>query len=374
MAKRGHFEGSLYKRADGRWSASVSLGGGRRKYVYAPTRLKAASKLTELLKAVKDNAPLPSDRLTVKDFSMEWLEGVKTSRRPRTFELYESIMRVHLVPSLGRMSLTRLEPRHLQNLYREMLAKGLSPVSVRNYHARIGTMLSRAVKLGTIIRNPASLVDLPAIERREMVMFSTEEARRFVEAAHRHRLGALFLLAITSGARQGELLGATWSNIDIDRRQLRVQRSLQRMNGRFNLVEPKTPSSKRTIALTEIAAMALRRHRARQMEESLKVGPAWRNDMDLVFTTTVGTPIEKTNLIRRQFRPFLRETGLDPTLHWHDLRHVAATLALSQGMSIPDVAAMLGHSSPATTMRVYAHAVPGGQRKVADAMDALLAV
>ena len=270
------------------------------------------------------------------------------------------------------MPINKLGPVDLERMYADLDKRGFATSSVLTYHRRIHTMLEKAVRLGVVARNVAKLVDLPRQEQSELPMLSVEEVKAFLDAARGRRLEALFTLAVTSGARQGELLGLSWDRVNLDSNEIEIRQTLQRLNSQFQLGEPKTPRSIRTIALTTLANEGLRRHRTRQLEESLKLGRSWRNDNNLVFTTTVGTPLEKTNVTRRELRPLLQSAGL-PSLRFHDLRHIAASLALSQGMPVPVVSEMLGHANPSITLRIYAHAVPGAQRQVADAMDSLLA-
>ena len=203
-------------------------------------------------------------------------------------------------------------------------------------------------------------------------MFTPEQTRDFLAAAKGHRLEALFALAITTGARQGELFGLTWDRVDFDAGEIEIRRTLQKVDGSFELAEPKTPRSKRRIALTGVAVEALRRHRVRQAEESLAIGAAWDKKFDLVFTTPIGTPLDKTNVLRRQLHPLLTKAGL-PRIRFHDQRHIAGSLALGAGVPLPVVSEMLGHANVAITLRIYAHAVPGAQRDAARVMQSLLA-
>ena len=204
-------------------------------------------------------------------------------------------------------------------------------------------------------------------------MLSGAQVKDFINAARDSRLDALFVLAITTGARQGELLALTWDRVNLKTGEIDIRHTLQRVNRTFALVDPKTKQSVRTVSLPKIATEALQRHRKRQMEEALSTGPSWNNSKNLVFTTRAGTPIEKTNLRRRELHPQLIRAGLSTDLRFHDLRHIAASLLLGQGLPITLVTEMLGHVSASTTLRIYAHAIPGERRQVADAMDALLA-
>jgi integrase len=371
--KRGNGEGSIYRHKDGRFVARVTMPGGVRKALYGRTRDEAAGKLHEALRALRNGLSLPSERLTVADFAERWLGAIRSTVRPRTIEIYESLIRVHIVPRLGRIKLARLSPADLQRAYADVAACGLSPKSVRHVHVLLHNMLEKAVRWDFVVRNVADLVESPRVPPRDLVVLDAGQARSFLSACRGHRLEGLFVLAITTGARSGELLGLSWDQVDLDGGTITIRRSLQELGGEFALAEPKTSRSRRTVALTTIAVDALRRHRVRQLEESLRLGPAWRNDWNLVFTNEVGAPVDRHNLLPRDYRPLLAKAGLPVTLRFHDLRHIAASLALGQGMPIPAVSEMLGHADAAITLRVYAHAVPGAQRQVAQAMQAILA-
>jgi len=370
MSKRGRGEGTVYKRADGRWAAAVTLPNGRRKYFYAATRQEVARKLTAALKARQDGLPLASGRETVGAFLRTWLEAIRPSVRPRTWQRYEEYVRIHVAPALGKLPLARLQPHHLQRLYADRLKVGASPTDVRHLHSVIHHALKDGVRWGLIAHNVADLVTPPRIQRREMQTLSPEEARRFLEAAAGDRLEALYTLAITTGMRQGELLALRWQDVDLEAGTVQVRGTLQRTAAGLVVQEPKTRTSRRLVALTGAAVAALRRHKARQLEERLRAGAVWQ-DTGFVFTNEIGGPLEVRNLIRRSFWPLLERAGL-PRIRFHDLRHTAATLMLAQGVHPKVAAEMLGHSQVAVTLDLYSHVTPTMQRQAAAAMDALL--
>lgn len=323
-------------------------------------------------KSDQDRLPGASGRPTLASFATEWLDSIRMSLKPKTLESYEWALRLHVLPQLGEVTLADLNPSHVQRLYAEVMAAGLSPKSARNIHHVVHAMLERAVRLDLIPSNVAHLVDRPRAPHRELPVLTQDQARSLVEAARDHRLRALFVLAVTTGARSGELLGLTWDDIDLDNAAITIKKTLQKQGDSIRLIETNTARSRRKVAIPRLAVEALRWHRARQAEESLALGPAWRNVLNLVFTTRLGTPLDQRNVLRREFRPLLKSAGLPETLRFHDLRHIAAALALGKGMPVPAVSEMLGHADSATTLRVYAHAVPGTQRQVADAMEAAL--
>ena len=368
--RRANGEGSIYKRSDGRWVGSVSLDNGRRQHLYGATRQEVSRKLNAALKARQDGLPVLGERQTVGQFLQSWLETTKAAVRPRTWVRYEQYVRLHAIPGIGRVALTKLTPQHLQRLYTSRLEAGLSPTSVAHLHTVLHGALSQATKWGLTSRNVASLVTPPRIQHRQMVTFSEEQARTFLDAARGDRLEALYVLAVTTGMRQGELLALRWPDVDLGGGTVQVKATLQKTRDGFTFAEPKTARSRRQVALTDAAIASLREHRARQSAERLWLGTAWE-DNDLVFANQVGRPIEATNLLDRSFRPLLARAGL-PRVRFHDLRHTAATLLLGQGMHPKIVSDMLGHATIAVTLDLYSHTTPAMHRQAALAMDAIL--
>jgi integrase len=191
---------------------------------------------------------------------------------------------------------------------------------------------------------------------------SEKQSERFVEAAKGDRFYALYVLGLTTGMREGELLALHWQDIDFAKGTLRVRLGVQedRTNGhrgRFILDEPKTDYSKRTIMLSQMALEALQEHQVRQQEERAAVGDAWDSSRDLVFPNTIGTLMIPDNLTKRSFKSILKRADL-PDIRLHDIRHTAATLLLSHNVNIKVVSEMLGHADIATTLRIYGHVLP----------------
>ncbi len=164
--RRGNAEGTIYKRKDGRWEARISLDQGRRKAFYGRTRQEVRRKLATALKARQDGLPLVAERQTVRQYMGHWLESTRPSLRPRTWLRYEQLLRLHVVPEIGKVRLVRLSPQHLQRLYAGRLEAGLSPASVVQLHAVLRRALGQAARWGLVTRNVASLVTPPRPERR----------------------------------------------------------------------------------------------------------------------------------------------------------------------------------------------------------------
>jgi len=373
MARRAPHEGTIRQRADGRWESVVHVGweNGRRirKSFYGRTRREVQQKLVVSLRDLQQGISPTDDRLTTAAFLGRWLDDVKPTIRSRTFVSYEQTVRLHLKPTLGRTPLSKLRPQQIQALLNVKLVSGLSPRSVGIIHAVLRAALGQAVQWDLVPRNVATLVQPPRAPRAEITPLTPEQARGFLDAIRGDRLEALYSVAVALGLRQGEILGLRWSDVDVEASTLRVAQALQRVNGRLEFVEPKSRRSRRTIPMPPTVARALRAHRSRQLEERIAVGPRWR-ESDLVFTTSIGTPLDSRNVTRR-FQAALERAGL-PRLRFHDLRHTAASLMLAQGVPARVVMETLGHSQISLTMNTYSHVVPALQREAADRMEAVL--
>jgi integrase len=208
------------------------------------------------------------------------------------------------------------------------------------------------------------------VERYEIRPFTPDEAKRFLTAIRGDRLAALYSVALTMGLRQGEALGLRWRDVDLAMGYVHINKQLQRFNGEFQLVEPKTPRSRRSLALPASIAAALREHKDHQSEERRMAGGRWQ-DSDLIFTTDRGRPLDGT-VVSHHFHRVLDGAGLQQR-RFHDLRHSCATLLLVQGVSPRVVMDVLGHSQIALTMNTYTHVIPELRREAANRMEALIA-
>jgi integrase len=312
---------------------------------------------------------------TVEEFLSNWLNtSVRDNVRPRTFENYRLQVRQHIIPALGRMKLKNLSPAHVQGFYRSKLDAGLKPSTVRYIHAVLHRALEQAVRFNLIPFNPASRVDPPKIRQDEITPLDAEQARTFLEVAKGDRYECLYVLSLTCGLRMGEALGLKWSDIDLDKGTLRVNRQLQRMrrdgdrSGTLEFSEPRNVS-RRTLDLPQRAVEALRTHRKRQVEERARA--KHYEDTALVFATGKGTPVDAQNIVNRLFKPLLRRAGL-PDIRWHDLRHTYATLLLSRGTHPTYVQKSLGHASVQLTLDRYSHWMPSMGRNTAEGIDEAL--
>jgi integrase len=222
------------------------------------------------------------------------------------------------------------------------------------------------VRWSLIPRNPANDVKAPTPTPKEMHPLSASEACRLLEAVHDDRFEALYVLAVHTGMRQGELLGLKWEDVDLESGVLRLRHALVRAGGKVALGDLKTPKSRRSIRLTRAAAEALRNHLERQLEEMERMGSLYQPG-GLVFATESGTLINPSNLRNRSFKPLLKRTDL-PDICFHDLRHTCASLLFQKNVHPKFVQELLGHASVAITLDTYSHMLPGMGSEAADAI------
>lgn len=374
MTRRGPCEGSIYQRKDGRWAGSVHLGyeGGKRirKHVLGHSRAEVKEKLAVVQRLQTEQRPIPDLRLRLGPFLRQWLDEVaRPVIRDSTYASYKGIVELHLVPGLGRIPLAKLTPAEVQSFLNAKLAAGLSPRRVQYIHAVLRRALVTAERWGLASRNVARLVDPPRVRHREITPLTPEQARRLIETSTEDRYRAIWITALGTGLRQGELLGLRWDDVDLKAGRLRVRHTLANVGGTLTLLEPKTDRSRRLVVLPRVVRVELRAHRTRQKEDRLLAGSRW-TDSGHVFATMLGRPHHAAT-ITRAFQDALDRAKL-PDVRFHDLRHSAATFLLSQGFTLEDVKNLLGHSSIVLTSNTYGHVLEQRQREVAMGMDAVL--
>jgi integrase len=370
MGRRGNNEGSISKRPDGRWMVQVTMPDGTRKTTYAKTRAEVVEKRKELLKDAEQAGRMIPGRSygSIGDFLEVWVVNVAPSVKPNTAKFYADYVRRYTA-DLAALTPAQLKPQHLTQLYAKLLKQGLSSTTVRHLHAVLHRALDNAVKQGIYSQNYCDLVDAPRTLHKEMQTFSAEQTRTFLETIRGVRFEALFALAVSTGMRQGELLGLTWENVDIDRGMIYVKNNLQFIKGEVFLQDPKTDKSRRMIFVGPLVRELLAAHKERQQEERLVL--AQDRKWNLVFTTLKGHPVHPSTLVHEHYYPILKRAKL-PHIRFHDLRHTAATLLLEAGINPKVVSEMLGHSSVGITLSLYAHATPAMHYTASVIMDKVL--
>lgn len=353
---RGNGEGSIYQRSDGKWCAAISVDGGKRKVLYGRTRKDVADKLATALPDVKRGLPIPNQRLSTAAYLADWLEHtVKPSHRANTYHVYESMVRLHLNPALGRRPLAKLTPADVQQLQAALLAKTLTPSTIIMARAVLGAALTQAAKWGLVVRNVVHLVDPPRREYVEPKVLTPEQAASFCEAARGHDLEHLFNAMLGTGLRIGEALGLRWQDLELDGPApiLHVRQQMLTIRGQGrSLDEPKSRTGRRSVPLIGRAVGALRAQRDNQTFRRRAARDLWQ-DNDLVFPDELGQPMTYERP-RVQFGRLCAAAAIPKGYTPHCLRHSTGTYLTAAGVPDRVVMEILGHSSTDMTRR-YQH-------------------
>ncbi len=374
---RGHV-----RRRGRSWCVVVPVGkypNGRTRYKWFGgyrTRAEAERELARRLHELHTGTFVGPERMTVAEYLRFWLEDVRSRVAPTTYQRYEIIVEQHLIPALGQYRLQKLQPLHIQAYYQQALVSGrrngrggLSKRTVLHHHRVLHAALEYAVRLQLLARNPADAVQPPRPEPREFPVLDPEGVRRLLEAARHRRMYIAILLAVATGMRRGEILALRWEDVDLEAGRIHVRQTLVKTKDGLRFTDPKTRRSARVIRIGPAVVQALRRHKAQQAEEKLRLGPAYQ-DHGLVVARQDGHPYSPAEF-SRTFTELARQAGF-PHLRLHDLRHTHATLLLREGTPIKAVSDRLGHASAAFTLDTYGHTLPDMQEHAARVADALV--
>lgn len=372
------------KRSKGSWEIYLDIGldptTGKRLRHYETikgSKKFAKQRLAELEVSIEKGSYIKPRRITLAEWLSNWLNGyVSTNCGIRTAQSYQSEVRYHLIPALGAIPLTRLQPQQLQNYYAHALSQGridgkggLSARTVQYHHRILSEALSHAVKMGLLVRNVAEAADPPHPERRNMATLALEDIPKFLEATQETPYHALFYTALYTGMRLGELLGLRWCDVDLDMAFLSVVQALYKRSGVCKMVKPKSSHSRRRIALSPSLVLLLREYQAEQQTQRILLGKL-PTDTDLVFSHPDGKPLDP-GVVSHTFAKVLKKARL-PHIRFHDLRHTHATLLLKGAVHPKIVSERLGHASIGITLDTYSHVLPGLQERAAERFDDLV--
>ena len=368
------------------WLVTIELGRDpatgkrRRAHLTTTTRREAEREFAKRRHDVDTGLEIEPTRLTLSQYIERWLSTARVNLAPTTHHRYEGLIHHQVIPYIGHVSLAKLRPIHVQQLYAQLRADGrvdgnggLAAKTILQVHHVLSRALGQAVRWQLLPRNVCQAVQAPQTQRKELRTLDLEGAQRLAAEAEAEDnvCGDAVVVALHSGLRMGELLALRWDDVDLEQGRLVVQRALQFLRGSgFSFRQPKTAGSRRTVPLGTTALDALRRARVRQLQERLIVGPAYK-DQGLVFATALGTPIFHSNL-RRAFQRLLISADIG-RLRFHDLRHTHASLLLARGVHPKIVSERLGHASISITLDTYSHVLPGLQEDAVRDLDAWLA-
>ncbi|WP_419830608.1 tyrosine-type recombinase/integrase [Methylobacterium sp.] len=375
-------KGHIRERSPGKWAIILDLRDpetGKRKrkwHSYAGTKRGAQKECARLITAIGGGDYVEPGKETVAAFLDRWLEHVRTLVSPRSHERYTELARKNIVPLLGNAVLTSLRPEQISSAYAKALVSGrrdgtggLAPRSVHHMHRILRQALGQAVKWQILVRNPADAVDPPKVERTKMRALDANETATLLAHFRPTRMFVPILLGALCGLRRGEVTALRWRAVDFATGHLAIVESTEQTKAGTRAKDTKSGRSRR-VALPSLAVEELRRHRARQAEELLKLGVRLTDD-DHVFAQADGRPVQP-NSLTHEFTRILALSKTLPRIRFHDLRHSHATQMLAGGVHPKIAQERLGHSSIAITLDLYSHVLPGMQEDAAAKVDAAL--
>jgi integrase len=353
------------------WQGTVAID-GKRRTIYGHGQAEVAAKI----KALQSTPAAPvaaNGKLTVAEYLNKWLDIVCATIAPQTCRSYRMFVRVHLIPAIGNIKLAALTSADVAKMLRNAHV-GRSPRTVSTLRVVLQGALKLAVEDGLIPRNVAAGkgAGVPRqVAKAEPIFVTPTNVQRLLDAAIDDRLRALYMVAVNIGARQGELLGLLWSDVDFDHGTIAISRQLQRVGGSLVLQPLKTKRSRRTLYMGADVAAGLQAHRERQSVEREQAGKRWQSEPDFVFRSESGKGHDGVQ-VTKEFQRIVRAAKL-PAMRFHDLRHTSASIRLHIGESLLSVSRLLGHSTIAVTANVYGHLLPESGRDAADKMGKALA-
>jgi integrase len=401
--KRANGEGSIYKRKDGTWAAQASIA-GQKVYFYGKTQGEVKDKLANALELARKGLYSKPTKQTFGEWLDLWLkEYSKPVIRPTTYVSYESLIRRHIKPCLGNIPLKDLQPSQIQKFYNRKLKEGLidrrsektkrkqadknressqekpatiSARTVHYMHILISQSLEQALKENKIFRNPAKATKPPKTEKKEARFLTPEQLTKFFESISAERWYPAFMIDLNTGMRLGELCALKWTNVDLEKGVITVKEAVSRIKSGNGWVlyfhQPKSKKGLRVIPLPVQAVEVLKKLRARQAAEELKLKITGKyHDDGFVFTWEDGRMVEP-NYLSKRFLKLIREHNL--SVNFHGLRHSYASALLKANVHPKVVQELLGDSTISVVLDTYSHVLPGLKERAANKLDDLFAI
>lgn len=351
----------------------VETGKGGRKLFYCKGKAEAMALLLAHVGQQREAPPAPTTRgevdrqkLRLADFLIAWADEAQVT--PGTTKSYKQTLTLHVIPYVGNLRLTEFDGKRALSLYRDLKDADVSASMIQRVHRTLKTALNTALKSSSpkepplLKANPLATIDAPRYKTPPVESLTAPQAKTLLAAVKGNRLGATIVLALTSGLRQGEVFAARWG--DIDGTRMHVRRSLREVGGHLEIAETKTAAGLRVFTLTAAAIDALK--------ERAEIAKREGHGSEYIFTTPHGQLLRKTNFATEIFEPLREKAGLPKSVHFHTLRHTAASLHLQKGTNPKAVQALLGHANITTTLGVYGHLLPGEHDAAAATMDGIL--
>lgn len=326
------------------------------------TKKKAKAAEAEIKDKINKGVFIKESNITYSEFMQDYLNDKKMNVKKGTWSNYANLVNNHILPMLGELEISKITPRHIQNLYNDLFETSkLSDENIQKVHTLINDSLKKAEAWEMINKNPTTLVERPKARKKEMQVWSLEETHQFLLASKSDRYYIVFLLALTTGMRQGEILGLRWKDVDFDRRIISVTQILSH-DGKSFESGAKTKAGSRPIKVDEETMNELKKHQQIYREEKMANRTIYQ-DNDLVVCTSLGTPVSPRNINRSFYR--LIEKSEVKKIRFHDLRHTHVTFLIKNRETPQAIAERMGWSDT-RMIDNYAHIRPDIQEDTAE--------
>ena len=377
--KRASGEGNIRKRKDGRWEGRYIAGhdeNGKpiRKNVLGKTQAEVRDKLKAAIELAQSLDVSKAENYTVEQWVNTWYELYsKPNIRESTQDYYQRFIRLHIIPHIGHIKLTKLTGRDIQKMYNEVRehgrtrkeqkekTPGLSNAYVRGMHTMLHNCLDRAVKEKLIPYNPSDDCILPKLKKQEMKILKPEDIAAYLKEADQRGVLPMFFLVLCTGLRRGEIAALLWEDLDIEKKTISINKQAMAVKGGgVKVTQPKTDTSIRQISVSQ------------QVIDLLVQEHEKHPDNPVMFPSPVNGGMWYPDDINRLHQRILKSAGLEH-MRLYDLRHTFATVALQNGVDIKTVSSMLGHFDAGFTLRTYTHVTTKMQEQAADTMGQFIA-
>lgn len=375
-------KGHIRERSPGKWAIVLDVpdpetGKRRRKWhTFHGTKRQAETECARLVAELNGGSYIEPSKTTVREYFIRWLQHEKTNVSPKTHQRYEDLLLKNIAPSLGSITLNKLTPARIDATWGHLLENGrrdgkggLSPRTVHHCRRVMLTAIEQAVKWDLLKRNPVALTRPPKVERPTVEAYSASQTAELLEALKDTRMFIPALLAALCGLRRGEVLALRWRNVDLESGVIAIVESAEQVGQQVRYKEPKSGRA-RTVSVSSTVLAELKRHRAAQAEEQLKLGLR-PEDNSFVVAQIDGNPLKPMSLTHEWVRLLAKKTTL-PRIRFHDLRHSHATQLLAAGVHPKIASERLGHSTVGITLDLYSHVMPGMQANAAEQVDAAI--
>ena len=361
--------GKTYTYYEARYTAGFDPGTGKQiqRSITDKSKKVVAQKLRAAMADLDAGTYKAPCKMTVAQWLDIWVAEYLNSVKPLTKHNYNKQVQKHFKPALGAVRLDALDTHTIQRFYNSLTASGLSPKTVKNLHGILHCALQQAIACDYLSRNPADACKLPKVTKPEIKPLEPAEIARLLKEAEQDDYCNLFIVAMFTGMRQGELLGLAWECVDFNSGIITVKQQLQCKDGNYFLETPKSGKN-RTILPAPIVMDALRNQLERQRKEQEQAGKMWDNQFNLVFTDALGKYLVRRTVVKH-FKKISQRAGISDDARFHDLRHSFAVSSLYAGDDIKTVQANLGHATAQFTLDVYGHVTQKMRQESANRMQ-----